>query len=454
MKFEYLGNKQSRCLVVILLLFLSLAGLSKALPDEHFGDFLFDVYTDMSYRHASTDSYKDLLYPTHSHDTYRDFFGNSFLSEYRMDKTLYRYALQLALPLMLFFGFHMIFGRTPEKENFANYLRSRRLMGAALLVLAANYSVHLFYEIRLKDVNATILMNLSTYFLCYWLFSSALMTLLDSRYITRRRFIYHISMWLAFSAVSVFILIMPDYYDIRFWSILSLAAWLLVYGIILSCRLLNTYTDAVILFDNTHSDDIGSYIRWLSVLTYWAIGFGIMCGVLTFMPDESVFLWILSSIPFYIYLYCRYQDYILFYEKVEKALREDAALLEDNADKEDAKVSVDDNPQYHLDIEKRILEWIEAEGYRQPGITLNDLSVLLGTNRTYLSQYIKSVYKVSFRRWITDLRIEYAKRLIRQHPQWRVQEISESSGFHTTSHFTRMFTDKEGCSPSKWRNKR
>ena len=297
MKFEYLGNKQSRCLVVILLLFLSLAGLSKALPDEHLGDFLFDVYTDMSCRHASTDSYKDLLYPTHSHDTYRDFFGNSFLSEYRMDKTLYRYALQLALPLMLFFGFHMIFGRTPDKENFANYLRSRRLMGAALLVLAANYSVHLFYEIRLKDVNATILMNLSTYFLCYWLFSSALMTLLDSRYITRRRFIYHISMWLAFSAVSVFILIMPDYYDIRFWSILSLAAWLLVYGIILSCRLLNTYTDAVILFDNTHSDDIGSYIRWLSVLTYWAIGFGIMCGVLTFMPDESVFLWILSSIP-------------------------------------------------------------------------------------------------------------------------------------------------------------
>ena len=145
MKFEYLGNKQSRCLVVILLLFLSLAGLSKALPDEHFGDFLFDVYTDMSYRHASTDSYKDLLYPTHSHDTYRDFFGNSFLSEYRMDKTLYRYALQLALPLMLFFGFHMIFGRTPEKENFANYLRSRRLMGAALLVLAANYTVHLYY---------------------------------------------------------------------------------------------------------------------------------------------------------------------------------------------------------------------------------------------------------------------------------------------------------------------
>lgn len=57
-------------------------------------------------------------------------------------------------------------------------------MGIAMLLLAANYSVHFFYGIRFKNVNAAILMNLSTYFLCYWLFSSALTTLLDRFYIT------------------------------------------------------------------------------------------------------------------------------------------------------------------------------------------------------------------------------------------------------------------------------
>ena len=102
---------------------------------------------------------------------------------------------------MLFFGFHMLLGRTPEKRIFANYLLSRRLMGTALLILAANYSVHLIYGIRLKDLYATILMNLSTYFLCYWLFSSAMMTLLNNQYFTLRRFMVHISMWLVFSAL-------------------------------------------------------------------------------------------------------------------------------------------------------------------------------------------------------------------------------------------------------------
>ena len=57
-------------------------------------------------------------------------------------------------------------------------------MGVAILLLAANYSVHFFFGIRFKNTDAAILMNLSTYFLCYWLFSSALTTLLD-------RFYYH-----------------------------------------------------------------------------------------------------------------------------------------------------------------------------------------------------------------------------------------------------------------------
>ena len=373
-----------------------------------------------------------------------------------MDLSLYRYSLQLSLPLMLFFGFHMLLGRTPEKKIFANYLLSRRLIGTALLILAGNYSVHLFYGIRMRSVNATILMNLSTYFLCYWLFCSAMMTLLDNGYVTRRRFIGHIARWLGYSALSFIVLFAPDSANVRPWCIAALAGWLVIYGLTLSARILRTYKRAIRMFENTHSDDIGSYIRWLSVFTYWAIGFGVSCGLLTFLPDEYVFLWILSSIPFYIYLYCSYQNYILFYEKVESAFREEYDLQELGAYDMNTQVNSkeeEDQPTYRQDISKRIDEWIDSEGYRRSGITLNDLSVILGTNRTYLSQYIKSVYGMTFRDWISDLRIEYAKRLMLQQPQFRVVDISESSGFLSLSHFTHTFTAKEGCSPSKWRKK-
>ena len=91
-----------------------------------------------------------------------------------MEPSIYNYSLCIALPLMSFFGFYFLFAKTPEKAIFENYLRSRRIMGVAILLLAANYSVHFFFGIRFKNANAAILMNLSTYFLCYWLFSSSL----------------------------------------------------------------------------------------------------------------------------------------------------------------------------------------------------------------------------------------------------------------------------------------
>ena len=366
-----------------------------------------------------------------------------------MDETLYRSSLLIALTLMLFFGFHMLLAPVPEKKNIYNYLMSRRLMGIALLILAANYSVHLFGGIRLKDVNATILMNTSTYFLCYWLFSSALMMLLDKSYITVRRFIIHLALWLVYSASACAVAVCLDGTSIHNWATFALAALLVAYGLILSIRLLRTYAKAIKMFDNTHSDDIGAYIRWLSIFTYWAIAFGVSCALLTFLPDKYVFIWVLSAIPFYIYLYCCYQNYIFFYEKVENAILED--MPDEDSCKQVDCLATKCTPVYHSDIAKRIEDWIDNEGYRQPGITLNELSAQLCTNRTYLSEYINSVYGKTFRDWITDLRIEYAKASMKQNPQLKIHEISETSGFLSMSHFSRTFSEKEGCSPARWR---
>lgn len=368
-----------------------------------------------------------------------------------MDQSLYSQSLLISLPLMLFFGFHMLLARTPDKKVFADYLLSRRLMGTALLILAANYSVHLFFAIRLRDVNATILMNLSTYFLCYWLFSSAMMVLLDKRYLTLKRFLRHLALWLAFFVATCVVLFIFDNTLGQMWGMAALAAWLVGYGLFLSVRLLRTYSLAIKMFENTHSDDIGLYIRWLSVFTYWAIGYGVSCGLLTFLPDEYVFIWILSSIPFYIYMYCCYQNYILFYERVENALLEDVGMTAADGMIESDSDSHGIPPSYYSEIEMRVKDWIDKEGYLKPGISLSELSTQLFTNRTYLSLYINKVYKMSFRDWISSLRIEYAKRLMNRHAEMKINEISEMAGFVSLNHFTRIFSAREGCSPARWR---
>ena len=371
-----------------------------------------------------------------------------------MEPSIYSFSLCAALPLMLFFGFYFLFAKTPEKKIFKNYLRSRQIMGIAMLLLSANYSVHFFFGIRFKNADSAILMNMSTYFLCYSLFSSALIMLLDRFYITKRRVWTHIILWIIFSTLSGVVLFLLPSGIMQKFSLFALAAWLVVFGIVLARRVIIAYRRAIQIFNETQADDIGAYIEWLSIFTYWALIFGVGCGLLTFLPDEYVFIWILSSIPFYSYLFYSYQNYLLFYEQVENAFEQDIQSEEElltNSKAEHEIVSEKEVPRSYTEFIERVDNWIKTDGYVQQGLTIKELSEILYTNRTYLSAYIKTTYKMTFREWITSLRLEYAKNILKEHPEINIQKLAESSGFLSQSNFIKLFSEKEGCTPAKWK---
>ncbi len=370
-----------------------------------------------------------------------------------MEPSIYNFSLCTALPLMLFFGFYFLFAKTPEKKIFKNYLRSRQMMGIAMLLLSANYSVHFFFGIRFKNADSAILMNMSTYFLCYSLFSSALIMLLDRFYITKRRVWTHIILWIIFSTLSGVVLFLLPSGIIQKISLFALAAWLVVFGVVLARRVIIAYRRAIRIFNETQADDIGAYIEWLSIFTYWAVIFGVGCGLLTFLPDKYVFIWILSSIPFYSYLFYSYQNYLLFYEQVENAFEQDMQSDEElltNSGIEPEMVS-EEVPGSYTEFTEKVDNWIKTDGYVQQGLTIKELSKILYTNRTYLSAYIKTTYKMTFREWITSLRLEYAKNILKKHPEINIQKLAESSGFLSRSNFIKLFSEKEGCTPAKWK---
>ena len=370
-----------------------------------------------------------------------------------MEPSIYSFSLCTALPLMLFFGFYFLFAKTPEKKIFKNYLRSRQIMGIAMLLLSANYSVHFFFGIRFKNADSAILMNMSTYFLCYSLFSSALIMLLDRFYITKRRVWTHIILWIIFSTLSGVVLFLLPSGIMQKISLFALAAWLVVFGVVLARRVIIAYRRAIRIFNETQADDIGAYIEWLSIFTYWAVIFGVGCGLLTFLPDKYVFIWILSSIPFYSYLFYSYQNYLLFYEQVENAFEQDMQSEEElltNSGIEPEMVS-EEVPGSYTEFIEKVGNWIKTDGYVQQGLTIKELSKILYTNRTYLSAYIKTTYKMTFREWITSLRLEYAKNILKKHPEINIQKLAESSGFLSRSNFIKLFSEKEGCTPAKWK---
>ena len=132
----------------------------------------------------------------------------------------------------------------------------------------------------------------------------------------------------------------------------------------------------------------------------------------------------------------------------EQDIQSEEELLTDT---ETEIVSEKEVPVSYTEIIEKVANWIKTDGYVHQGLTIKELSEILHTNRTYLSAYIKTTYKMTFREWITSLRLEYAKNILKEHPEINIQKLAESSGFLSRSNFIKLFTEKEGCTPAKWK---
>lgn len=102
-------------------------------------------------------------------------------------------------------------------------------------------------------------------------------------------------------------------------------------------------------------------------------------------------------------------------------------------------------------MRSRLNEWIEQKEYLKRGITMQELSKILGTNRTYLSTYINDTYGMNFNAWINSMRIREAQTLMTTHPEWSLFLIAEKTGFTDLSQFSKIFKASVGFSPNNWR---
>ena len=106
------------------------------------------------------------------------------------------------------------------------------------------------------------------------------------------------------------------------------------------------------------------------------------------------------------------------------------------------------NAAYRAKLE----EWIEKEKpYLNPDFQLSDLRQVLPMNRTYLSQFINAEYGCSFYHWVNSLRIAEAKRLLTEHPEIKMKDIAQQSGFSSPTVFSRVFIRETGISPREWK---
>lgn len=100
---------------------------------------------------------------------------------------------------------------------------------------------------------------------------------------------------------------------------------------------------------------------------------------------------------------------------------------------------------------ERMYQLFEKEHvYLNPRLRLSELAMLLGTNRTYLSQYFNQNCESTFYDFVNDYRIHHAKLLLHSTDD-TLETIAMNSGFNSLSTFRRAFVQREGMSPIEFR---
>lgn len=92
--------------------------------------------------------------------------------------------------------------------------------------------------------------------------------------------------------------------------------------------------------------------------------------------------------------------------------------------------------------------------WKNPQLTLSDLAMAVGTNRTYLSNYLNNSLNKTFYDYINTFRLNAALQVLNDPASTATMvEIAEACGFNSISTFRRVFVRVKGCSLTDYRHK-
>lgn len=113
--------------------------------------------------------------------------------------------------------------------------------------------------------------------------------------------------------------------------------------------------------------------------------------------------------------------------------------------------SIENTTAYEI-LLQRICQLMEKEQpYLNSELKVADVAKSLGTNASYISACVNALRGCSFNQFVNSYRIDYAKKLLRQHPDKKVSEVWALSGFANETSFFRTFKAMTGQTPTEWR---
>ena len=316
----------------------------------------------------------------------------------------------------------------------SNGIRVRYVYAWILAALSVIFIVGLFYRMR---VNSQLLPAEGIFAfegwemlggdLIAWLLLAYPMELLRPHWLTWGKALTRLLPVIVVGIIDWFV---P--WDLRWLLAVVPAAWIIL--IFHHVRRYRQYSEDN--FGSVEETDEHWVIRYLVMIFIIGISYFYLC-----FTDDPNRLFTQQWLMLFVFIYTG--DQIIFrsrpwIEDVEK---------ETNDDDMQTGEGIEANAEYRRALE----QWMETEKpYLNQDFRLIDLRQVLPLNRTYLSNLINAEYGCNFYQFVTNYRIDEAKRLMKEKPDLKMQDIAEQCGFSSPVVFSRIFVRETGETPSEW----
>ena len=120
-------------------------------------------------------------------------------------------------------------------------------------------------------------------------------------------------------------------------------------------------------------------------------------------------------------------------------------VREAEADSEETESTL--SPETMQQVNQAVERWLATNDFLKAGITSPVAADAMNISRHQLTMWVKASGHSSFTRWMTSLRIEEAKRVLREHPGWTNEAVADHCGF-SRAYFQKIFKQETGLPPS------
>ena len=95
-------------------------------------------------------------------------------------------------------------------------------------------------------------------------------------------------------------------------------------------------------------------------------------------------------------------------------------------------------------------KWIASGAYREHNLTLGVVARQMGVPQRQLQEWLRQSEYKKLAGLVTKLRIDEAKHVLVDHPDWSVESVADYCGFNDRKYFHQIFQQYTGTTPAKY----